>query len=151
MINIDNKEGLTTGLGSTEIVPAVKAVLNHFEKAEEFDVTIFLTDDQHISELNQRWMDKIGPTDVLSFPSDEIDIDTGNQYLGDIILSVETTAEQALNNGHKIEEECQLLVVHGMLHLLGFDHYTEEEKTEMWDHQRKILTDLGLENIKLSE
>lgn len=130
---------------------SVKKVFSHFDMNEDQDLTIYLTNDEEIAELNKTWMDKDGPTDVLSFPADEVDLDSGLKYIGDIIVSVDTAKAQAEANGHHIEQECALLVVHGTLHLLGFDHYTAEEKTEMWSHQSAILMDLGLQDIKITE
>lgn len=151
MINVDSKDDLDITIPQDLIEKAAQATLDHFKKVEEFDLTIFITDNEQIRELNLVWMGSDNPTDVLSFPSDEMDLDTGHPYLGDIILSVQKAGEQAEAGGHKVEEECQLLVVHGTLHLLGLDHSTEEEKTEMWAHQRQILEKLGLGAIRPTE
>jgi probable rRNA maturation factor len=151
MINVDKKENLVTTVKFEVIKKTALKVLEHFQKKDEFDLTVFLTDNEQIKGLNLTWMGQDGPTDVLSFPSDELEIDTGHPYLGDIIISVEKALEQADIGGHKLEEECQLLVVHGVLHLLGLDHANEEEKREMWDHQQQILEKLGLGSMRITE
>ena len=92
-----------------------------------------------------------GPTDVLSFPSDEIDPETGNRYLGDILISVQRAAAQAQIPGHPVESEVQLLIVHGVLHLMGHDHAEPEEKARMWKAQTEILTQLGLGGLDIRE
>lgn len=115
------------------------------------DITIVLTDDRQLHELNLDYLGVDAPTDVLSFPASETDPETGSAYLGDIILSVPRAAAQAQAAGHPVEAEAQLLVVHGTLHLLGYDHATEEEKTIMWAEQAKVLERLGLARIKIQE
>jgi probable rRNA maturation factor len=83
------------------------------------------------------------PTDVLSFPSGEIDPDSGEQYLGDILISYPRAAAQANSGEQTVQDELQLLVVHGILHLLDYDHLDEIGKQAMWAKQSKILTDIG--------
>lgn len=151
MITIDKKEGLQPNVHQNSLHQAVRAVFDHFKMVDDLDVTVYLTDNDEIKTLNIEWMGIDAPTDVLSFPSEEIDIDTGNQYLGDIVISTHKAQEQAISNGHLLEDECRLLVVHGMLHLLGFDHSTELEKAEMWMIQKQILKDLRIDHIKISE
>lgn len=115
------------------------------------DLTIVLTDDRQLHELNLDYLDVDAPTDVLSFPASETDPETGTTYLGDIVLSVPRAMEQAQAAGHSVEAEAQLLVVHGVLHLLGYDHAAEEEKAIMWAEQAKVLERLGLSRIKIQE
>ena len=90
-------------------------------------------------------------TDVLSFPSDEVDPETGSQYLGDIIISIPRAAQQAQVGGHSLEAEVQLLVVHGTLHLLGHDHAEAEEKARMWAAQAEVMGRLGLSHVKIQD
>ena len=91
------------------------------------------------------------PTYLLSFPSDQIDPETCSRYLGDILISVERAAAQAAAAGHATEAEVQLLVVHGVLHLMGHDHAEPEEKSRMWQAQSEILVKLGLGSIEIRE
>jgi probable rRNA maturation factor len=113
------------------------------------EATIVLTTDDEIHMLNKQFLNHDRPTDVLAFPADETDPDTDQTYLGDVIISYESAHTQAKKNNHTVKEELQLLVVHGMLHLLGFNHSEEQEKATMWDLQAKILTGLGITTIKL--
>lgn len=107
------------------------------------DASIILSDDDKLQELNIQFMGIDAPTDVLSFPSGEIDPDSGELYLGDVIISQTRASQQALAGGHSLEDELRLLVVHGMLHLLGYDHADADEKTSMWVQQSRILENLG--------
>ncbi|MFN2144341.1 MAG: rRNA maturation RNase YbeY, partial [Anaerolineales bacterium] len=88
---------------------------------------------------------KDAPTDVLSFPVAFDDPETGSPYLGDILISLPTARKQAETAGHAVQDEVQLLLAHGMLHLLGYDHTTPEEKAKMWTLQDRILTQLGIQ------
>lgn len=115
------------------------------------DLTIVLADDRQLHELNLDYLDVDAPTDVLSFPASETDPETGSVYLGDIVLSIPRATQQAEAAGHSVEAEAQLLVVHGTLHLLGYDHATDEEKAAMWAEQAKVLERLGLSRIKIQE
>jgi probable rRNA maturation factor len=115
------------------------------------DMTIVLTDDRQLHELNLDYLGVDAPTDVLSFPAGEIDPETESLYLGDIAISVPRAIQQAQNGGHPVEAEAQLLVVHGTLHLLGYDHSTDEEKNIMWSEQAKVLERLGLSRITIQE
>ena len=74
-----------------------------------------------------------------------------SHYLGDIIISVPTATRQAQKGGHSLEAELQLLMIHGVLHLLGYDHDTLEGKKRMWSKQKEILGNLGFENIVPTE
>ena len=118
-------------------------VLNFTDIDSKDEITIVLTTNQEIHKLNAQFLGHDYPTDVLSFPSDEIDIDTENNYLGDIIISYERAVEQAQQANHSVEDELKLLLVHGILHLLGFDHDDEERKKIMWEKQAKILDSFG--------
>jgi len=106
------------------------------------ELTIVLTTNQEIHKLNAQFLGHDYPTDVLAFPSNEIDIDTESNYLGDIIISYERALEQAQQANHSTENEIKLLLVHGILHLLGYDHDDEERKKIMWEIQAKIINAL---------
>jgi len=135
---------------------AAQAALENQSESLDSELTIVLTDDAHIQELNRDYLGIDAPTDVLSFPASEIDgseIDpeTGASYLGDILISLPYAAKSAAQAGHPLETEVQLLVVHGVLHLLGHDHARVREKAKMWKAQAEILKSLGLGDIKIRE
>ena len=108
------------------------------------DLSIVLVDDARIQALNRDFLAHDAPTDVLSFPADEPDPETGRRYLGDVVISLARAEEQARERGHAAEAEMQLLVVHGVLHLLGHDHAEPGEKERMWMAQAQALERLGV-------
>lgn len=107
------------------------------------EATILLSGDEQLHELNLKYLGIDAPTDVLSFPADFVDPDTNVNYLGDILISYPRAQAQAAGGGHLVEQELSLLVVHGMLHLLGYDHAEPEEKEKMWAVQANVLDRLG--------
>ncbi len=130
---------------------AAQAALEHESQTSESELTIVLTDDARLHQLNREYLGVDAPTDVLSFPASETDPETGARYMGDILISVPRAQAQADAAGHPLESEVQLLVVHGVLHLLGHDHAEPEEKARMWRAQSEILEQLGLGNIQIRE
>jgi probable rRNA maturation factor len=151
MIFVEKIDKLDPDIAVSIIEIAARAALKHQSVTEESDLTIVLSDDNQLRDLNMQWMGVNAPTDVLSFPSDEIDPESGCRYLGDIIISVQRASEQAKAAGHAVESELQLLVVHGILHLMGHDHAEALEKTRMWLAQAEILGGLGLGSIEIRE
>ena len=135
---------------------AVEISLNNEEFKIPSEISILLTDDNGIREINreQRNIDK--STDVLSFPMTDIfkgklESDTGDfnmdenlLMLGDIVISMETAKRQAEEYGHSFEREMAFLVTHGMFHLLGYDHADEKDEKEMMEKQEAVLEELGL-------
>lgn len=108
----------------------------------ESELSISLVDMEEMSSLHMRWLDESGPTDVLSFPMDELKPNSssdGPGILGDIVLCPEYAKKQAVEIGHSLQDELEVLVVHGVLHLLGFDHRENDEKTMMFSRQNEIL------------
>jgi probable rRNA maturation factor len=108
------------------------------------ELCVKLVDEATIAELNERWMDKSGPTDVLAFPMDELRPGLVNEepeegVLGDLVLCVAVAERQAAEAGHATLDEVELLTVHGILHLLGYDHAEPEEHKEMFDLQAQLL------------
>jgi len=128
-----------------------KAALAHQSQSPDCDLTFVLTDDAQLRGLNRVYLGTDAPTDVLSFPASESDPETGARYIGDILISMPYAARSAEKAGHSLEAEVQLLVVHGVLHLLGHDHAETDEKTRMWKAQAEILESLGLGDIKIRE
>lgn len=128
---------------STLIKRSASTTLTSQEILPKTDLTISITDDSHVRQLNLQYRNIDAPTDVLAFPAEYIDPDTGHKYLGDIIISFERASKQAKSSHHPVNNELQLLVVHGVLHLLGFDHDQIDKKNEMWSAQNQILKLMG--------
>jgi len=133
------------------IEQAAQSALRHQSESIDADMTIVLTDDVYLHELNRDYLGVDAPTDVLSFPASETDPETGSRYMGDILISVPYADRSAQIAGHPLENEVQLLVVHGVLHLFGHDHAEADQKERMWKAQREILGTLGLDNIQIRE
>ncbi|MDD5466741.1 MAG: rRNA maturation RNase YbeY [Anaerolineales bacterium] len=107
------------------------------------DLSVVITGEAQIQELNRQFMGIDAPTDVLAFPSGETDLDSRRAYLGDILIAYPKAVAQAAAGGHSLEDELRLLLVHGCLHLLGYDHTGTEDKARMWAKQGEILELLG--------
>ena len=117
--------------------------------ALDAEVSVTLTNDAHIHALNRDYRGVDRPTDVLSFAlteSEEPEIfdAPGGVVLGDLVISLERAAAQAETYGHSFLRELSFLTVHGMLHLLGYDHIEEEERLEMEEEQRRVMDALGI-------
>ena len=126
------------------LIQAAEATLLQQGVQPDFnELTIVITGDVEVRELNHQYLGIDAPTDVLSFSAGEVDPETGQKYLGDIIISYPQAEKQALVAGHPVQDELQLLIVHGSLHLLGHDHAEPVEKTAMWAAQGIILKSLG--------
>lgn len=147
MITIESKYDFPSAL----IERAVHLALKHQKESLEVDVSVVLTDSRRLQKLNRDYLGIDAPTDVLSFPASESDPETEARYLGDILISVPYARESARKAGHSPEAELQLLVVHGVLHLLGHDHARPRQKARMWKAQSEILTQLGLGEIQIRE
>ena len=130
---------------------AAGLTLEHESHSLDSELSIILTDDARLHELNLNYLGVDAPTDVLSFPASETDPETGARYIGDILISIPRAQTQAAAAGHSLEAEVQLLVVHGVLHLIGHDHAEAEEKARMWKAQAEILERLGLGQIQIRE
>lgn len=116
--------------------------LNKLGIHPDSELSISLVEESEMETLHLQWMDEPGATDVLSFPMDELrpnSASTGPGVLGDIVLCPEFAERQAKEAGHSLQEELELLTVHGVLHLLGFDHRESEEKRIMFEMQDEYL------------
>jgi probable rRNA maturation factor len=147
MINIESEVSFPQDV----LERAAHAALGHESESKDCELSIVLTDDARLQELNRDYLGIDAPTDVLSFPASETDPETGARYIGDILISIPRARAQAESAGHALESEVQLLVVHGILHLLGHDHAEAAEKARMWKAQAEILGSLGLETIQIRE
>ena len=118
-------------------------VLDQMHVSSDAEVNIIFIDPEPMEDLHVRWLDLPGPTDVMSFPMDELEPGTpenpSSGMLGDIILCPPVAARQGADAGHSTLDELCLLTTHGILHCLGYDHGTAEEEAEMFGIQRSIL------------
>jgi len=135
------------------VARAAHEALAHAAAADGAALTILLTDDDYLRELNRHYRGEDSATDVLSFPAGEPlpGIPDAVSYLGDIAIAVPTAERQAAAKGHAALAELQLLAIHGVLHLLGHDHLDAAEKAVMWREQAAVLRRLGLEGIQPTE
>ncbi len=127
-----------------ELVALSRYVMGELRVHPQADLCITLVDEAAMETLHVQWMDLPGPTDVMSFPMDELrpgreEQDPQEGVLGDIVLCPSVAAKQAAEAGHATQEEILLLTTHGILHLLGFDHAEPEEEREMFELQRQLL------------
>lgn len=139
----------------------IEAAMDYEKCPYEAEITIVLTDNDSIREINREYRQIDAPTDVLSFPAvdyaqpadftaleedsfDYFNPDTGELMLGDIVISIDRVLAQAEEYGHSQERELGFLVAHSMLHLFGYDHMEEEERAVMEQKQREILEGMGL-------
>ena len=143
-IEVLNESGTT--LDVQHLVSLSRFVLDRMRVHPLAELCIKAVDEDTIAELNQRWMDKNGPTDVLAFPMDElrpglVNEDPEEGVLGDLILCPAVAERQGADAGHGTQSELELLTVHGILHLLGYDHAEPAEHEEMFSLQDRLLAD----------
>jgi len=146
-IEINNESGVEVDAEAVQRL-AVFA-LDQMHVHPDAELAIVFVDEAAMEQLHVQWMDEPGPTDVLSFPMDELrpgseDSPTPAGLLGDIVVCPQVAIAQAQTAGHSPLEEMLLLTTHGILHLLGFDHAEPEEEKEMFGIQRDILVGFAL-------
>jgi len=147
-IEINNESGLD--VDEQAIQRLAVFALDQMHVHPDADLAILFVDEAAMEQLHVQWMDEPGPTDVLSFPMDELrpgsdDNPTPAGLLGDIVVCPQVAIAQAEAAGHSALEEMLLLTTHGILHLLGFDHAEPEEEREMFGIQRDILVGFALD------
>lgn len=131
---------------------AARQTLAHENAPSNAELTLLITNDREIHELNYHFRGVDAPTDVLSFGEASaenagdplVTTPEGAPYLGDVVISYPRAREQAASGGHAVQDEICLLVVHGVLHLLGHDHARRTDKKKMWAAQQAILNNLGV-------
>ena len=141
-IEVNNESGYE--VDEAEVAALARYVLDEMHVHPQTDLSVLLVDVDVMTDLHVRWMDEPGPTDVLSFPMDELRPGSDGEpsppgLLGDVVLCPEVAARQARTAGHSTVEELLLLTVHGILHLLGYDHAEPDEEKEMFALQRRLL------------
>jgi probable rRNA maturation factor len=125
---------------------AASLVLTQHQAADQTALTIVMVDDAYLHDLNRRYRGVDSPTDVLSFPADPLPeaIPAESRYLGDLVIAFPYASRQAAREGYTLDDNLALLVVHGTLHLLGYDHDTDENRVEMWSAQESALQALDI-------
>jgi len=146
MITLEIAKGFRSLIEFRPVECAVDAVLQHQSAHPNADLSIVITGDEQIHELNRQFRCVDAPTDVLAFPAGHTDPESGSLYLGDVLISYPRASAQAERGGHSVADEIQLLVVHGTLHLLGHDHTSPEDKAKMWGAQAEVLRGLRMAN-----
>ena len=141
-IEVNNESGYQ--VDEAEVAALARYVLDEMHVHPQTDLSVLMVDVDVMTDLHVRWMDEPGPTDVLSFPMDELRPGSDGEpaapgLLGDVVLCPEVAAQQAHAAGHSTVEELLLLTVHGILHLLGYDHAEPDEEKEMFALQRTLL------------
>ena len=141
-IEVANESG--SPVDEDAIAALARHVLDAMRIHPQAELSLLLVDVDAMSALHEQWMDETGPTDVLSFPMDELrpgsdDKPTEPGLLGDVVLCPEVAAQQAAKAGHTQLDELLLLTTHGILHLLGYDHAEPEEEREMFGLQAELL------------
>lgn len=143
-IEVNNET--TSELDEKELSDLCRFVLDRMRIHPQAELAVLLVDPDTMEQLHLKWMDEPGPTDVLSFPMDELrptpdDEEPKPGLLGDVVLCPDVARRQAKQAGHSAEDELHLLTTHGILHLLGYDHAEPEEEKEMFDLQGQLLAD----------
>ena len=141
-IELNNESGVDVPLEGLQDL--MRFAFTQLRVNPDADLAIVAVDEAAMEQLHIQWMDEPGPTDVLSFPMDELRPPKPHEepamgVLGDIVLCPTVAAKQAEAAGHSVEAELQLLTVHGLLHLLGYDHAEPEEEKEMFGLQDSLL------------
>jgi len=145
-IEIANESGVA--VDETSIVSVARFALSAMRIDPLAELSVMLVDSEAMAELHEQWLKLPGPTDVMAFPMDELAgarrpdaPDVGPALLGDVVLCPPFAREQARKAGHGLLDELHLLTVHGVLHLLGYDHAEPDEEREMFALQNRILAD----------
>ncbi|NNG21138.1 rRNA maturation RNase YbeY [Naumannella sp. ID2617S] len=143
-IDLNNESGLEAD--EQGLVALARFALDELRIHPQAELSVLLVDEDTMSAYHEKYMNEPGPTDVLSFPMDELRPPSDGDepplgLLGDIVLCPAVTSRQAAEHGRSADDEAEYLLVHGLLHLLGFDHGTPEEKQAMFSLKDRLLAD----------
>lgn len=130
-------------LDKSHLESAAQETIQALNNSSSPSVVIRLTGDREVQKLNRSYRGIDKPTDVLSFENEFIDPENGEHYLGDIMISVETALAQSEAHGNSLQHEIEMLIVHGVLHLSGFDHANKQQRVKMSDLQDGVLSKIG--------
>ena len=162
-IEVANESGID--VDESALVRVARHVLDRMGVSPLAELSLLLVDLEQMERLHLRWMDEPGPTDVLAFPMDELDLrgsrgvghghgsggaepeEAAPAVLGDVVLCPEVAERQGLEAGHGTEAELHLLCTHGVLHLLGYDHGEDEERAQMFGLQAELLSSWRAEQV----
>lgn len=146
LFEIDVQNDLAYPVDVGRLSTAAQETLRQEAALDGAALTIVLTDDEQVRGLNLQFRGIDSATDVLSFPADAppVEIEGEPPYLGDLVVAFPYASGQAAREGHALMDSLCLLVIHGTLHLLGFDHDTPENRAEMWAAQESVLRALGI-------
>ncbi len=139
MLNLIIPSSYKKEINQSRLGAAYRASLSAFDLEVNTTVTLRITNNRTIREFNRAWRNENSVTDVLSFENSFIDPETGEKYLGDIIISFEKARQQSRSSGHSLQYEVEMLFVHGLLHLVGYDHDSKEQWQEMTRLQDHIM------------
>ena len=151
LINVRVKTDFRKRISKKMLMDTANAVFALVGGNQEQEITIVIQDDAFIQKLNFDYLGINEPTDVLSFSTNEVDPETNRNYLGDIIISLPRAAEQADKAGHPVDEELKLLILHGILHLLGYDHSSASSQKRMWKIQQELIEKIGIKINQLPD
>ena len=145
-MDVDVLDESGAGVDVVELTRLARFVMSRMRLHPATQMCLRLVDEATMAALNERWMDSAEPTDVLAFPMDELSSGRPGQepdegYLGDVALCPQVAGRQATEHGHKPIEEIRLLTVHGILHLLGYDHTEPDEHAAMFGLQARLLAE----------
>jgi probable rRNA maturation factor len=145
-VTVEVNNETTHELDEKALADLCRFVLGKLRIHPAAELAVMLVDPGPMEELHVKWMDEPGPTDVLSFPMDELrptpeDDEPSAGLLGDVVVCPDVARQQAAQAGHSFEDELHLLTTHGILHLLGYDHAGPEEEKEMFALQKQLLDD----------
>ncbi|GAB3673735.1 rRNA maturation RNase YbeY [Angustibacter aerolatus] len=143
-MSIEVNNETTFAVDEHELAALARSVLDAMRVHPQAELSVLLVDEPAMERLHVQWMDLPGPTDVMSFPMDELrpgrdDEEPEPGLLGDVVLCPTVAERQAAEAGHTTTEELLLLTTHGILHLLGYDHAEPDEEREMFELQRRLL------------
>ena len=126
------------GLRNQKINQKLRKVLRDLDLPDA-ELSVLITDDVTISELNRRYLGKEGPTNVLAFPMDEGSLSGHSSVLGDVVVSVDTATKESNQSGEPLERTLLRLLIHGLLHLLGHDHEHSRAKARLMEKEQERL------------
>jgi probable rRNA maturation factor len=145
-VDVQNQGKPEYAVDAARLQTAVKTVLSQHDVHPDSSLTIVISNNDFVRSLNLQYRGIDSHTDILSFPADAppVEIEGEPPYLGDLIIAYPYASDQATRESHSVSDSLALLVIHGTLHLLGYDHDSSENKAEMWAAQEAALHTLGI-------